>query len=842
MKIKTLQVVLLLLLFSSCAEKILHVVKRKELATEWQFSEKNKNNWLPASVPGDVHSDLLKSEKIPNPLFDNNESSLQWIGETDWTYKSVFYADDSLLQFKSIEFVFEGLDTYANVYLNDSLLLEAANMFRMWKADGKKFLKIGENNLRVEFYSPLRRGKQEMQKLSYKLPAPNDASKEQVSIFVRKAPYQFGWDWSPRFLTMGIWKPVTVRAHDKIYISDIFIKTIEIADTCAWLSADVTIQSAIDASNSTLTAGDGLKQFRLKKGTTTTQVKFKINQPELWWPNGFGGQKLYDVTAKLYVNGYLVDSIKDRTGIRTIELIREDDDWGKSFYFRINGLPVFMKGANIVPLSNFPSQNTKEQYLKIINDATDVGMNMLRVWGGGIYENNYFYDLCDEKGILIWQDFMFSCSMYPGDSAFVQNVRKEIDYQVRRLRNHPSLALWCGNNEIDVAWNNWGWQNEFKYSASDSSTIYTNYLNLFQKSIPDILQQLDPYRPYVPSSPVSNWGNHENFKSGDNHYWGVWHGEEDIDSFRVFVPRFMSEYGMQSYPSLSSLKKNVNAENITLNSSFIQNRQRSYKGNGLLLKYINSKFGEVKNVEDLSYLSQLNQAEAMRIAIESHRKDARFCMGSLYWQLNDVWDGASWSTVEHNGKWKAAHYHLKRLYARDILITETINDTTRVYIQSDNIEGIAGTLYVDVLDFKGRSIGTYQNDVFSGYLVAAKGFEMAVSDLLRKSKKEDFFLSIRLVFKGQPVAETIHYFVPPLQLNLPKPEIQQAITVTPTGTEIRINSNALVKNLYLEFENVDGTFSDNYFDLLPGQEKIIHFNPITTGVTEYKLIVKYFQK
>ena len=831
-----------LIAFSACTDKVLKVVKTVDTELQWQFTEKNKNTWLPASVPGDVHSDLFNAGLISDPLFDNNEMQLQWIGESDWIYKTTFVVSDSLFGFKSIDFIFEGLDTYSKVFLNDSLLFSADNMFREWRVDGKKFIKVGDNTLRIEFYSPFNRGKQEMVKLPYRLPAPNDQAKDQVSVFVRKAPYQFGWDWSPRFLTMGIWKPVKIVAHDKVYISDIFISTIEIADTCAWLSADVTIQSQSDVSNATVTAGDGYKQFKIKKGETTAKVRFKITQPELWWPNGFGKQQLYDVTVKLFVNGYLVDSLKDRTGIRTIELIQEEDEWGRSFYFRINGLPIFMKGANYVPQSNFPSTVKADQYKKIIDDAAAVGMNMLRVWGGGIYEDDLFYSLCDEKGILVWQDFMFACSMYPGDSAFIKNVRKEVTHQVKRLRNHPSLALWCGNNEVDVAWKNWGWQNEFNYSANDSTEIYRNYLNLFEKSIPDILQKIDPYRPYVPSSPVSNWGNHANFKVGNNHYWGVWHGDDDIDSFRVFVPRFMSEYGMQSFPSYASLKKNTAQETITLNSDFIKNRQRSYKGNGWLLNYISKTYRDVKNVEDLSYLSQIHQAEAMRIAIESHRKEARFCMGSLYWQLNDVWDGASWSTIEHNGKWKAAHYRLKRLYATNIIIAETVNDTTKIYIQSDNIEGLAGTLYVDVLDFKGRLLGNYQKEVYTGYLVASKSIEIPVATLLRNYLKEDCFLRIRLLFNDTVVTEANHYFVVPAKMNLPVPEIQQAITVTPTGAEIKLTTNTLAKNIFLDFENVEGDFSDNYFDLLPGEEKTLLFTPKTTEVKEYKLNLKFFQK
>lgn len=839
MKMQHFFLAAILFLCSSCSDKIIRIVKTKPFVAEWQFSPATSDAWQPAIVPGIIQMDLLRAGKIEQPLFEDNEKKLQWISETEWKYKAKFSITDSLLKFKAVDLIFKGIDTYSTIFVNDSVVLTTDNMFREWRVDVKKYLREGENVLKVLLHAPALRGKEEMIKVPYRLPMGNDAGEIKVSSFVRKAPYHFGWDWAPRFLTMGIWKSISISGHDNVYINSIQLKTIEIADTCAWLSAFVTVHSKVELPNAVITVKEGFKQFAINKGINIAEIKFKIDNPLVWWPNGFGEQPLYDIVAKLYINGYLADTITGRTGIRTVELFQDEDEDGTGFYFRINGLPIFMKGANYVPQSNFLTEITDTQYVKLIDDVKSTNMNMLRVWGGGIYENDLFYNLCDEHGILIWQDFMFAGSMYPGDSSFTTNVYAEISQQVERLRNHPSLALWCGNNEIDVAWNNWGWQKEYSLPAADSSRIYSDYKIMFEDSIASILNRADGSRPYIPSSPISNWGKRENFGKGNMHYWGVWHGEESIDSFRVNVPRFMTEYGMQSYPSFQTLKKNTNDERITLNSEFISNRQRSYKGNKLLINYIERQFGAVQNAEELCYLSQLNQAEAMHIAIQSHRKDARYCMGSLYWQLNDVWDGASWSTIEHKGKWKAAHYRLKALYAKNILIVETINDATTVYLQSDNTDGQSGKLKIDILDFKGRSLGSYWSEAETRYLVASRVFQMPVKAMLKNKDKASFFLKVQLLNNDSLVATAIHYFVSPKELLLPASDIKYEIIPVSGGAEIRLNSLTLAKGVMLEFENAEGKFSDNYFDLLPGEEKVVRFEG---NLGRDELIVKWYNK
>jgi beta-mannosidase len=831
---------LCLLLFCACADKLISPVKTITISKEWEFSKAQTGDWKKAEVPGEIHSALLQHNLIENPYFEDNEKKLQWISETDWSYQATFTVTDSMMKFKGLDLIFEGIDTYSGIFLNDSLLLSTENMFRQYRIPARQLLRIGENTLRILLYSPVKRGVEKAEKLSYKLPG-SDTGTPQVGHFIRKPAYQFGWDWSPRFVTMGIHYSVKLTMHDRIYITDLRVRTIEIADTCAWLSADVTIQSSSEHQNAVITVRDAFKPFRLRKGENTIPVTFKIFNPDLWWPRGYGKQTLYDLTAKLFINGYLVDTIATRTGIRTVELNRDEDEWGQSFYFRINGLPIFMKGANYVPQSNFLTLVKDADYRKMIRSVTDAGINMLRVWGGGVYEKEIFYNLCDEAGIMVWQDFMFANAMYPGDEVFLENVREEISYQVKRLRNHPSIAIWCGNNEIEVAWKNWGWQKQYNITPTDSAKIFSDYQNLFEVIIPSMLSNLNPARPYISTSPLSNWGKHENFTRGNMHYWGVWHGEDAIDSFRVFVPRFMSEYGMQSYPSIQSLHQNINAARITLNSPFITNRQRSYKGNGLLIRYIESRYGPVGNTESLCYLSQLNQADAMRIAIESHRREARFCMGTLYWQLNDVWNGASWSTLEKNGKWKAAHYRLHDLYAQTILIPVVENDSMKLFLQTESITGMSGQVDITVMDTRGRKVAQYNRKASAGYLVADEVFGEPLKLLLGNRKPEELILHAKFSGGENTNISTTHYFVVPKQLKLYDPQLKYSLTPGSDRINIRISANSLALGVMCEFQNTDGHFSDNYFDLLPGEEKVIEFlfkdappDVSTFKITSYK--------
>jgi len=493
-----------------------------DLTTGWKFREANKTEWHPATVPGCVHTDLLANKLIDDPFYRDNEKRLQWIGKTDWEYTSTFRISPEMLRRQNLELVFEGLDTYANVFLNDVSILDTDNMFRTWRISIRKAAKEGENVLRIKFRSPINEILPRMANLGYELPAVNDQG-EKTSPYTRKAPYQYGWDWGPRFVTSGIWKPVRLVAWDNARIEDLHVRQNKLSNVNADLTAaiEVTAAAEADATIEVENVADkkvvASKMVKLSPGVNKFDLDFAIKNPKLWFPIGLGDQALYTFRAKLILNGKPVDARTKRTGLRNLELRQKPDEFGKSFEFIVNGIPVFGRGANWIPADIFPTRITKDKYKKLLGSLRDANMNMVRVWGGGIYEDDHFYDLADEMGILVWQDFMFACSMYPGDKGFLDNVRHEITDNVKRLRDHPSIVIWVGNNEIETAWQHWGgWKDK------NPDFVWQDYLKIFVRLIPEVLDDLDPSRPYWQSSPSSNFQADSEFQGiGDTHYWKV---------------------------------------------------------------------------------------------------------------------------------------------------------------------------------------------------------------------------------------------------------------------------------------------------------------------------------
>ena len=654
---KLISIPIVLLAFG-CGERALYPTLPATVALHdnWTLAEVGTEATYRAKVPGVVHIDLLDNGVIEDPFWRNNELQLQWIEEKDWVYRTHIHTDEKLLQRTHIELVFEGLDTYATVLVNGEEVLRADNMFREWRKDIKKFLKPGKNELTVQFHAPLNVNRSLLESTGYELPAGCETVDTKVSPFTRKAAYHFGWDWGPRFVTCGIWRPVKLQAWDDARIANVQVTTTGLTEREADLKFIVSLAGNTTGMDLVI---DGVKITA--KQVNTHQLT--IINPLLWWPNGSGNQHLYKRNIQLLQNGKLLDSLTVRFGIRTIELIEQPDSVGTSFYFKVNGHPLFMKGANYIPQDMFLPRVTHSQYRNLLIDAQEAGMNMLRVWGGGIYENDIFYDLCDSLGILIWQDFMFAGSMYPGDSAFVQNVQEEVTHNIQRLRNHPCLALWCGNNEMEVAWKNWGWQEKFGYSQADSAEIWNNYQKLFHQLIPNIIEKESPEIAYTPTSPLSNWGTPESFNRSSMHYWGVWHGGEPFESFEHNVGRFMVEYGFQSYPDMSTIRKFSDSEDRTLDSEVMKNRQKSYIGNGEIEKMITKYYHAPKDFEEFVMLSQQVQADALKMAIESHLSNKGHCMGTLFWQLNDCWPGPSWSTIDYYGNKKPAYFSVKELFS-----------------------------------------------------------------------------------------------------------------------------------------------------------------------------------
>ncbi len=810
------------------------------LNSGWKFREAGKTEWLAATVPGCVHTDLLDNKRIEDPFYRDNEKNLQWIGKTDWEYQAVFIVSAETLKRQNLEIVFQGLDTYANVFLNDKAILTADNMFRTWRVDVKNALKPGENVLRIRFRSPINEILPLMKKLDYELPAVNDQG-EKTSPYTRKAPYQYGWDWGPRFVTSGVWKPVNLVAWDNARIEDLQIKQNKLTKETADLSAivEVVASTATDATIEIENTNDkkivAAKQVKLTNGVNKIALDFSLVDPKLWYPIGLGEQSLYTFKAKISVNKKALDTQTKRTGLRSLELRQKPDQYGISFEFVINGIPVFGRGANWIPADIFPTRVTKEKYKTLLTSLKDANMNMLRVWGGGIYEDDYYYDLADEMGILVWQDFMFACSMYPGDKAFLDNVRQEAIDNVKRLRNHPSIVIWVGNNEIETAWAHWGWKDRLP------NHIWDDYLKLFVRLLPQVLDEYDTSRPYWQSSPSSNFqADSDSQRIGDVHYWEVWHAEKPYREYEKQFPRFMSEYGFQSFPEFETVKTYTTEEDrASIETPVMLAHQRHPRGNQLVKEYMLREYDQPKDFESFLYVSQVLQAEGIKIGAEHFRRIMPRNMGSLYWQANDCWQVASWSGMDYFGRWKALMYYTRRFYA-PMLVSPHIDDdgTLNIYVVSDSPEAKPAKLVLSLIDFGGRILSSRQLDLTIEPLKGKSYFTQAASEFLGGTDLKNVVLLAELKADGKTVSRNEYFFKPFKELRLSPPTIKTNVAVYANYFSVTFSTDNLAKSVYLS-GFTDGFFTDNYFNLIPGKSVQVEFHPKTKmSVEEFRRNLK----
>ncbi|MCT4586731.1 MAG: glycoside hydrolase family 2 protein [Carboxylicivirga sp.] len=803
--------------------------------TGWQFSEADKDDWRTATVPGCVHTDLLAHDLIKDPFYRLNEHDLQWIDKKDWVYKTSFTIDQALLSKDKIELNFAGLDTYADVYLNEKLILKADNMFRGWTTDSKDLLKEGENSLRIYFHSPIKVGLDIYDNYPYVVQSsPNDLAKigkvpgeKWVSPHVRKAPYQFGWDWGPRLVTSGIWEPITLKAWNSAQIKNIHTQQNTLNDQVAQLTSVFEIEATKDEEASLTISIDGQqvadKKVQLKTGNHTYKVDFSIENPQRWWSNGLGDAHLYKVKGQLNSNAGS-ETYEHTLGLRTIELVREDDEVGRSFYFKLNGKPVFMKGANYIPNDVFLDRVSPEKYEHIIKSAADCHFNMLRVWGGGIYEKEIFYDLCDQYGILVWQDFMFACNMYPGHPEFLESVREEAEYNVRRLRNHPSIALWCGNNEILGAWFGWGWKEDNeKKQPEGAAAMWQAYKDIFLDVLPSAVKLHDPAKQYWASSPQAGDTIRTSKIDGDEHDWRIWFQDVPFITYHDGAARFVSEYGFQSFPELKTVKKYSIPEDYDINSEVMKSHQRSFIGNPTIKRYMDNYYRNPKDFESFLYVGLLLQAEGIRTGIEGHRINMPTTMGSLYWQLNDVWPVASWSSIDYFGNWKALQYFTRKAYAPLIAVPDTKTSDLLIYSVSDKFDDKKGKLELAILDFEGSILWEHNADVSIKANTSTVIFKQGLKKVLNNIDASKAVLSTKLYADDKLVYETTSYFKEAKDLTLPQPKVSSSVTKVEKGYQITVKTDKLAKNVYFSFDEVDGWFSDNYFDLLPGTSKTIVF-------------------
>ncbi|MEY8553320.1 glycoside hydrolase family 2 protein [Bacteroides uniformis] len=803
----------------------------KNLHEGWKFRQARLTNWYPATVPGVVHTDLLQNKIIEDPFFRLNERGLQWIDKEDWVYETCFTLAADMMRKENMELVFEGLDTYADVYLNDECILKADNMFRRWSIPVRQYIREENNILKVYFHSPVKIDVPKWDALPYQYPASNDQSEngglfnKKISIFARKAGYHYGWDWGPRLVTSGIWRPVYIMAWSDLRINDVFIEQKEVGAGRAVIAGHVELDADKDMDGVLVTITDeatgrvlGEWQADLKRGTNRVTVDFVLHKPKLWWSNGLGEPFLYRFRTDIIAGGELLDSKTERVGIRSLKVVHQPDKDGHTFYIELNGRPVFAKGANYIPSDNFLPRVTPENYKKTILDAAGVNMNMLRVWGGGIYENDVFYDLCDEHGIMIWQDFMFACSMYPVEGALLDNIHQEAVDNVKRLRNHACIALWCGNNECQDAWLGWGWKCEIERQNKEyADKIWAQYRQQYHVTLPGVVREYAPGTFYWPSSPFAFEGEMSGTTDGDRHYWSVWHGKAPISDYDSEKSRFFSEYGFQSFPEFDSVKRYAPyPEDWDIRSEVMMSHQRGGDhANGLIETYLLNEYKKPRDFRAFLYMNHVLQGDAIKTAIESHRRQMPYNMGTLFWQHNDCWPVASWASRDYYGRWKAQHYYTRKVYD-DILISPVVEgDDLKVYAVSDRLENTSGRLQLQVCQFDGtvvhhwgKSVGISGND-------SRVCFSAPLAKLLEGANRGTVYVRVDYTDKSGRVYHNNYCLGKQKDMDYPKVDLQTEVRSIEGGYEVTVSADKFARAVCLSVADNESVYSDNYFDVQP---------------------------
>lgn len=767
------------------------------------------NQRIKCTLPGDIHSALIEEKIIPDPYFGTNELDIQWVGKCDWILEREFQIEKT--ENSSISFTF--LDTVADVYINDIIAIKANNMFRKWDADISDKLKQGTNKIKIYFHSAEKEAMKESEKLPYPIPYSEYPVFSPYRNLIRKAQCHSGWDWGPCILSMGVYEEISILSGKTISNIEKNIEITNIKDNTWKVNVDIKCNSE-EAKDSMLSLKVGEntteKSIVLVKGKNEFSIGISIENPSLWYPAGIGEQSLYDMT--LVIDGNVEDERK--IGFRNLECVNEKDEKGGiSLYFKVNGKKIFSKGANWIPIDALPKRQTKDRYEKLLRNMLTCNMNIVRVWGGGQYEYDFFYSLCDELGILIWQDMMFACAMYPATDDFLDNVRKEIEYQVLRLKMHPSIAIWCGNNEDLGAI---GWYEE---SKNNRERYLEDYEKLNDQTIGKIVKELDPKRRWWPSSPSAGEGDYsDNWHSdnkGDMHYWSVWHEGKPFSAYYDIKPRFVSEFGFQSFPTMKTVKSFTPKDEFFVNSKSMLHHQKNPKGNEIIASTMEYYYGLPKDFSSIVYLSQIQQAEAMRIAIEYYRSLMPYTMGTIYWQLNDNWPVASWSSIDYEGNWKALQYMAKRFYEPIHLASMLIDGKASIALINESEEQIETKLEIIKYSFDGKKIDSYLVDIKANACSASKCELRFIPDsksyIYANAKTKEKLLSTFLLEER------------PKNAQLEDPEISiSANQIGAKTIELEIECKKPVFYLMIETD-IKGVFSDNALLLNAGEKTKITF-------------------
>ena len=790
------------------------------LSSGWEMRPVSETAWLPATVPGTVYGDLLANGKMPDPFYRDNEDIAFALMEQDYVYRNTFSLSRDDLGARELRLVLEGVDTLADISLNDQFLLHTSNMHRPYSIDVSAFVHEGDNTLTVLLHSPLQAARAAARKGN---PGASDAVDGFPSI--RKAHCMYGWDWGPRLPDAGIYRPVFLWAVSEPKLRSVLVRQSHEEDAVSLLlQPEMDLPAGLPAHG--LSVRYILRDPDGNKVCETAEGRMRIDHPRLWWPNGYGEQPLYTLTADLYNEaGAPIDTWERRIGLRSFSIHREADEEGESFAFTVNGTDIFAMGADYIPEDNLLGRITPERTRRLLEDAAAANFNCIRVWGGGYYPDDFFFDICDELGLLVWQDFMFACAAYELTPEFERSIREEFEAVILRLRHHPSLALWCGNNEVESAVAD-GWWKDL------SPSLKADYIKIFDYILPKMTSRLDPDRPYWPSSPSSG-GNLDNPSCegrGDSHYWDVWHGDKPFSEYRKHFFRFVSEFGFQSFPDLKTIQSFTKPEDRNIFSYVMERHQRNRSANGKILNYLSATYRYPASFSLLVYASQLLQMEAIRCGVEHWRRNRGVCMGAIYWQLNDCWPVASWASIDSYGRWKALHYGARRFFAPVLLSCEetglhtdrtNVNDqmpmasvprTAKLSISNETRFPVDVSVQWELRDPLSRIL---QAGSWSGQVSALSS--QALDPLAFPDA--DFFthyLSYTLLMDGNPVSMGTSLFCAPKHYAFADPHL----TVRRQGDCLTVQASAYARMVEIVCEDGDVLFSDNFFDMNAGARTV----------------------
>lgn len=797
----------------------------KDMTTGWKMHQVGENSWFPASVPGTVYTDLLENGQMEDPFWKDNENKALALMEKDYEYETVFQCDE-LRKSKKVWLRFEGLDTIADVYVNEKHVGNAENMHRIWEYDVTDVLTDGDNTLRVYFHSPLQYIKEAYAK------QPTRGSEDAMDGFVhiRKAHCMFGWDWGAHLPDAGIFRPVYLMGMEEGRIDSVRIHQIHEEGKVS-LEFSVLRNPAEDLKKEIPCGGDDGFTYNVQvtapDGTAVTAVdspkNVEIANPQLWWPNGIGEQPLYEVSVTLYKDGKEVDVWTRKIGLRTMTMHLEPDEWGISFAHQVNGKDIFAMGADYIPEDHLLGRVNPGTTRKLLEQCKAANFNAVRVWGGGYYPEDWFYDICDELGLMVWQDFMFACAVYDLTPEFEANIRAEFVDNIKRLRHHASLGLWCGNNEMEqfVSEGNW---------VSKPSEV-RDYLFMYERVIPEALKQYDPDTFYWPASPSSggSFDDPRDPNRGDVHYWDVWHGNKPFSDYRNYFFRYASEFGFQSFPSMKTIETiSDDPADWNIFSYIMEKHQRNAGANGKILNYLQQTYRYPTQFPVLLYASQMLQAEAIKYGVEHFRRNRGRCMGAIYWQLNDCWPVASWASIDYWGRWKALHYYAKRFFAPVMVSCEeqgwmtAAADMNREHFEFE--KSIRLNVTNETLNDKKVTVKWALRNADSSVVrqeetqVAVPALSSVWLDKVEFPEVDYFsqYVSYEEWEEGKCISEGTVIFSYPKYFRYLDPKLSYRVE----GDEIIVTAEAYAKGVEILNENEDLILSDNYFDMNAGEKRV----------------------